>query len=186
MVKAKLSCVVGPLAIMLAGTILWAQDSQPQLPKPTKEHEFLKQFVGNWDCVVEAHMEPGKPPTKSTSTLSGQMIGNLWAVVVVKGDAAGIPYHGQGMYGYDSKKNRFVGTWADSMSEHMWQYDGTLDGNALVLHSEGPLPTDPGKMIKARDTWTFKNSDTLVLTGQMEGPDGKFITMMTATCTRRK
>ena len=131
-------------------------------------------------------MEPGKPPTRSTGTLSGQMMGDLWALVVVKGEAAGQPYHGQGMYGYDSKKMKYIGAWADSMSEHMWKYEGSVEGNALVLNSEGPLPTEPNKMIKARDTWAFKNQDTLVLTGQMEGPDGKFITMMTATCTRRK
>ena len=68
----------------------------------------------------------------------------------------------------------------------MWKYEGTVDGNRLVLNSEGPIPSKPDKMIKAVDTWEFKGKDQVVLTGEMQGPDGKMVTMVKVTCTRKK
>ena len=55
-----------------------------------------------------------------------------------------------------------------------------------MLNSKGPNPHEPDKMIEARDTWEFKGNDLLVVTGQMQGPDGKMTTVMTATGKRKK
>jgi hypothetical protein len=41
-------------------------------------------------------------------------------------------------------------------------------------------------MIKARDSWEFKGKDLIVLTSEMEGPDGRWIKMMEARCKRTK
>jgi hypothetical protein len=164
-----------------------AEDKKPEAAKAGAEHEFLKQFAGAWNCETEAFIEPGKPPVKSKGSMTGHMIGDFWAVVVVNGDALGQPYHGQGTFGFDSqKKKKYIGTWADSMSDFLWHYEGIVDGNKLVLNSEGPSPADPGKMIKARDTWEFRSKDQVILTGEMQGPDGKMFMMMRATCTRKK
>ncbi len=177
--------VAGALAVIICAGTVGAQEEKPAGAE-AKEHGFLKQFVGTWDCDGEAFIEPGQAPTKMKSSMTGHMIGNFWAVVVVTSEGEGQPYHGQGTFGYDSRKKKYIGTWADSMSEFLWRYEGTVDGDKLVLNSEGPNPADPGKMIKARDTWEFKSPDLIVLTGQMEGPDGKMTTMMTATCTRQR
>jgi hypothetical protein len=72
------------------------------------------------------------------------------------------------------------------MSEYIWHYKGMAEGNKLVLNSEGPSPTEPGKMIKARDTWELVDADTIILTGEMEGPDGELMTMSKVTCRRTK
>jgi hypothetical protein len=154
--------------------------------KAGAEHEFLKRFVGEWDCETEAFLEPDKP-VKSKGTMKGSMVGNFWAIVEVHGDAFGQPYHGQGTFGFDSTKSKkYIGTWADSMSDFMWKYEGTVNGNKLVLHSEGPMPSDPSKPMKTIDTWEFKGADQVVLTGEMLGPDGKMSTMVKVTCTRKK
>lgn len=174
------------VAVIACAGFLAAQDQKPEPPKVASGHEFLKRFVGEWDGETEAFMEPGKPPTKSKGSMTGQMIGELWASILVKGDFMGQPYHGQGTFGYDSKKKKYVGTWVDSMSEFMWKYTGVVDGDKLVLDSEGPSPTDPAKMVKARDTWEFKGKDQILLTGEMEGPDGKMMTGVKVTCTRKK
>lgn len=171
-------------AILRPGTVL-AQEPKPAAPSP--QHEFLTRFVGEWDGEVEAFLDAGKPPVKSKSTMTGRMIGNFWVVLEVQGDAFGQPYQGHGTFGFDSAKTKkYIGTWADSMSNFMWKYEGTVEGNKLVFHSEGPDPSTPGKMIKAVDTWEFKGKDQVILTGQMEGPDGKIFTMVKVTCTRKK
>ena len=161
------------------------QDKKPESATAAAGHEFLKRFVGEWDCESEAFIEPDKP-TKSKATMTGHMLGNFWAVVVVNGDVLGQPYHGQGTFGFDSQKKKFIGTWADSMSDFLWRYDGVVEGDKLVLNSEGPIPGEPGKMIKSRDTWEFKGNDQVILTGEVQGPDGKMVPMMKATCTRKK
>jgi len=66
-----------------------------------------------------------------------------------------------------------------------WQYEGIVEGNKLLLNSEGPNPAEPGKMMKARDTWEFKGKDRILLTGEMEGPDGKMTTGVRVVCKRR-
>ena len=183
MLKSSVFVVIAVLALSRMAV---AQDAPTAAPKTAKEHEFLKQFAGEWDCDGKAYIELGKPPVEMKSSMTGHLIGEFWAIAIIKGDAFGQPYHGQGTFGYDSRKKKYVGTWADSMSDFLWHYEGTVEGDKLVLNSEGPDPSAPGKMMKARDTWHFKSKDMLVITGQMEGPDGKWLTMMTATCKRKQ
>ena len=46
------------LAVLAGAALqLHAQDF-PEPPKPTKEHEWLKQFVGEWDIDSEASFGP--------------------------------------------------------------------------------------------------------------------------------
>jgi hypothetical protein len=172
---------------MICPGFVAAQDQPSEAPQVGPDHKFLTRFVGEWDCDGEAYFEPGKPPVKSKSSMTGKMIGRYWAIVVVKGEMLGQPYHGQGTFGYDSyQKKKYIGTWADSMSEFLWKYEGVADGDNLVLYSEGPNPDQPGKLVKLRDTWEFRSPDLIILTSEAEGPDGKMVTGMKATCTRRK
>jgi hypothetical protein len=72
------------------------------------------------------------------------------------------------------------------MSNYLWKYEGKVEGNKLIFNAEGPCPMKPGKLSKFRDTWEFKGKDQLVLTGEMEGDDGKMAKGMVATCTRKR
>jgi hypothetical protein len=126
------------IAILWTSMIL-AQDAKPQPASAGPGHKFLKQFVGDWECETDFVTEPGKPAQSSTGTMTGRMIGELWAVVNVHGDAFGQPYHGQGTFGFDSSKKRYHGTWTDSMSEFMWRYDGTTEGYKLILNPKDPI-----------------------------------------------
>lgn len=171
------------LLVIAGATAIQAQEFKPATP--ADEHKLLKRFAGEWECENEAFMVPGEPAMKSSGTMTGKMIGDFWVTITitVEGDA----YRGQGTFGFDSlKRKRYSGTWSDSMSPFLWHYDGVAEGSKLLMNSEGPNPAEPDKMVKARDTWEFKGDDLILLTGQMEGPDGKMITMMKATCRRKK
>jgi len=166
--------------------VLGAGPEKPESAQAAAGYEFLKQFVGEWDGETEMFVEPGKP-VKGKATMSAHMIGNYWAVVVVHGDVMGQPYHGQGTFGFHSTKSKkFTVTWTDSMSDFMWKHDGVVEGDKLVLDSEGPIPGEPGILIKSRDTWEFKGKDQVILTGEVQGPDGKMTPMMKATCIQKK
>lgn len=174
------------IVLVSAGFVL-AEGQEPEPQQPAAEHQFLKRFVGEWECKNEAFMEPGQPPVISIGQMTGKMVGDFWAIVVVNVPDPERPYHGRATFGFDSlKQKKYFGTWVDSMSAFLWKYEGLVQGNKLILNSEGPNPFEPGKMVKARDTWEFEGDDLIVLTGAMEGPDGKFMTMMKATCKRKK
>ena len=59
------SPVVTALLLFAGSGIVVAQEATPEVPEVAKEHQFLKQFVGEWECEGQAFVEPGKPPVKS-------------------------------------------------------------------------------------------------------------------------
>lgn len=90
------------------------------------------------------------------------------------------------MFGYDAAKKRAIGNWVGSMGDHLWTYDGKIEGNKLILDAKGPSPTDPTKIIPYRDTWDFSTPGKMVLTSEFVGPDGKTKPMMRATGVKKK
>ena len=79
----KLVITILGAAAFAAAPIVHAQATVPQ---PTKEHEWLKQFVGEWESELEVFMEPGKPPMKSKGTEVCRAIGGLWVIGEGKSD----------------------------------------------------------------------------------------------------
>ncbi len=158
----------------------------PEMPKPVKEHEWLKQFEGEWATETEIQMEPGKPPLKATGNETARMIGGFWVVGENKGEMMGQAFTGVMTLGYDPEKKKYVGTWVDSNTSMLWQYVGTVDesGKILTLESEGFCPME-GKVCQFRDVIEFKSADHRVMTGSRLGSDGKWTSLMTVTAKRK-
>ena len=108
--------------------------------KSQKEHEWLRQLLGQWTMTSECEGAPGEPPTKSSGTETVRALGDLWIVCEGRGE---IPGGGPGemlmTLGYDPEKKAYQGTWAGSMMTTLWIYRGTLDtsGKVLALDTEG-------------------------------------------------
>lgn len=166
---------------------LFAQE-MPKFPEPQEEHEFLQQFVGEWVTHSKAIMGPGAEPMECHGTMSSQGLGKFWAINNLKGDLGGVPINGIQTLGYNLEKKKFVGTWVDSMTDHLWAYEGGLenDGKKLVLEAEGPNYMAGGGSIKYKDTYEFKSPDVIETESLMQGEDGKWVTFMTGTFTRKK
>jgi len=170
---------------MLVGAV--ALVAQPPMPGPEKEHEWLKQLVGEWESESEMMMAPGQPPIKAKGSESVRAIGALWVVADVKGDSPMGPMTALLTLGYEPKKKKYIGTWIDSMMNHMWLYEGTLDatGKILTLETEGPNMMDPSKRAKYRDVIEIKSKDHKVMTSSALGEDGKWTTFVTANYRRK-
>lgn len=171
--------------LLFAGHLIAAEP--PAMPQPLKEHEWLNQFVGEWDIETEVFMEPGKEPLKMKGTESARMLGGFWVVGENKGEMMGMPFTGVMTFGYDPEKKKYVGTWVDSNTSTLWQYLGTVDasGKILTLETEGFCPME-GKICQFKNTIAFKTKDHRVLTGARLGKDGKWTTGMTVTARRKK
>ncbi len=169
--------------LFLMSVVAYAQP--PQLPAPTKEHEWLKQCAGEWTTTGECFMEPGKP-SKCSGTESSKMLGDFWCITNINGNFGGMEMKGIMTIGYDPDKKQYVGTWVDNVCGHMWKYEGTLDaaGKVLTLNAEGPSPVN-GKPAKFKDVMELKDKDTKVFTSSMQGEDGKWIVIMSSEAKRK-
>jgi hypothetical protein len=181
------------LMALSAGASQAAEDAKPcpvNCPKPGPEHVWLQQFVGNWDADVQMHMDPtGKPPAKIKGTESIRPVGGFWIVSESKSQMMDMPFAGVQTLGYDANKQKFVGSWVDSMSSAMWLSEGTLDasGKVLTLESEGVCPYgEPGKLMKVRDVIELQDKNHKVFKSFMLGDDGQWIPTMTIQYQRKK
>jgi hypothetical protein len=184
---------VAALAVLAAGA--FAQEKKPSaappaamppLPKPGPEHAVLRDQAGEWDATVESWMAPGQPPSISKGLETNTMVGGFWLITDFKSEMMGQPFQGHGTMGYDPGKKKYVSTWVDSMTPSLSvgesDYDAatrTFTGWTEGLDYEG-RPT----RIKAVTVW--KDPATRVFTMSLEAPDGKDMTAMRITYTRRK
>lgn len=170
----------------LIGSAATAQQP-PEFPGPEKEHQWLHKFVGEWTTISKASMGPDQPPMECTGTMESRMIGEFWVVNDMQSKPQGIPMRGLQTIGYDPTKKKYVGTWVDSMMNHMWIYEGTVDesGNKLTLEAEGPNFMEEGKVTKFRDAYEFKTPDHIIVSSSMLGEDGKWTVFMTGESKRK-
>ncbi len=175
----------GVIVTLLAGAVVL--NAQPQLPGPEKEHEWLKQLVGEWESESEMVMVPGQPPHKTKGKENVRAIGGLWVVSELTCESPMGPMTALMTLGYDAQKKKYIGTWIDSMMNHMWHYEGTLDatGKILTLEAEGPNMMDPTKRTKYRDAVEIRSKDHKILTSSALGDDGKWITFGTTNFRRK-
>jgi len=181
--------LVAVLLVGIAGVGVMAVQEPAEMPKPEKEHAWLKQLAGEWDAESEVTMGPGAPPMKLKGTESGRMLGDKWLVSEIKGDSPmGIPMSAVLTVGYDPEKKKFVGTWIDSFMPFMWRYEGTLDeaGKKLTLNTEGPNMMVPGKTAQYRETIEIVDKDHKTFSSSMKGDDGNWTTFVTGKYTRKK
>jgi hypothetical protein len=117
-------------------------------------------------------------------------LGDIWIVSNLEGEMPGGAgkMHGMMTVGFDATKGKYIGTWVDSVMPHMWIYEGSLDetGKILTLNAVGPNMMTGVGTANYRDITEFKTPDHRVLTSQAEGPDGMWVTFMTANYTRKK
>ena len=162
---------------------------QPNVPGPEKEHEWLKKFEGEWKTISKGKAGPDQPAMEITGKISSRMIGKLWVINEMNADFGGARMHGIQTVGYDPAKKKYVGTWVDSMMNHMWKYEGTVDesGNKLNLDARGPAAMSPdGKPGLYRDSYEFKTPDLIIVTSSAQNEDGEWVPFMTGEATRVK
>ena len=184
----KKAFVLGGMSLALVLASMLSAQEPPEMPKPVKEHEWLNQFVGEWESETEGQAGPDGPAMHCKGTMKNRMLGGFWVVSEVTNVMDGQEMTAVQTIGYDTEKKKYVGTWIDSMFNHMWKYEGWVDesGKKLVLEAEGPNMMAPGQTAKYRDSYEFKSPDHIVVTSEMQGEDGKWTTFMTGNAKKKK
>ncbi len=176
------------VAVSLAVSALALQEYAPPVPQVLVEHEWLQQYVGEWDVTSETRMEPGAEPTRMTSTESARSIGPLWVVGEGSADSNGVAFSSVLTLGYDPEKESFVGTWIDSVTPYLWTFTGQLDDakKVLTLDTEGPRWGVIGTRAKYRERHEFVDADHRTTASSIQNEDGSWFTFLRTDCRRKK
>jgi hypothetical protein len=160
-----------------AGTLAYAairpasQDGQDGPPQPTAHHKMLLGSVGEWSGTMKMMM-PGMPPQEIPCQETISPIGSMWTQSRFTCDFMGQPFVGSATTGYDVAKQKFVGTWIDSMSTEIYAMEGTFDAEKKVLHMswEGPdMSTGERVRHRSETSWTDDTYSSHMFQGEGEG-----------------
>ena len=176
------------VALALSAGLVWAAAGRQELPKPGKEHDFLKRFEGTWNLVAKFQPAPGAAVCEGRGEERNVLgCGGLWLIIDSKSEMMGAPFHGHALMGYDTDKKKYVGVFVDNTSSSLFLFEGTLDASGKVCTTSGE-GKDPmtGKMVRYTLVYETKDADTNQLTFKIPGPDGKEFSMGVITYTRKK
>lgn len=177
------SSMIAPVLVAFAATLV-AQE--PQLMVPQKEHELLQRFVGDWETEAEASAGPDQPAMECHGKMHSRALGQLWIVTEVENNMMGTTMRAVQTIGFDPQKRKYVGTWVDSVMNHLWKYEGSFDeaSQTLTLEAEGPNMISPGETGLFRDVYIFMSPDQIDTQAQMQQGD-EWITFATGTAKRK-
>lgn len=170
------------MTTLLTLIVLCAQDA-PQMPKPEKEHGWLKALEGEWVTESEVKPDPAQPAMNFKGTSTGRSLGGFWTILEHKAEIMGMPWTGVMQLGYDPASKKYVGTWVDSFNAYQWKLEGALNGQTLTLDTEGPC-CQTGKIEKFRETFEVQGKDRVLFTSS-KSANGAWVQMLKVVYTRK-
>ncbi|MDQ1081068.1 DUF1579 domain-containing protein [Pseudoroseomonas cervicalis] len=146
------------------------------------EHRWLMRLLGEWDSTGQCTAGPDTSEMRGRESV--RALGEVWVLCEGEGE---MPGGGQAQMlmtlGYDPAQGCFLGTFTGSMMTHLWTYRGQLQGDTLVLDTEGP--DFQGGTARYQDIIRLEGDDTRHMTSRMALPDGSWQEVMRSTFRRR-
>lgn len=184
--------------ILLTVLLAVAQEKQPgaeqqkameaymKMGAVNENHQFLKKYVGGWDCQIKGWMAPGQPPAISRGSFQGEMLlDGRFLLMNFKGEMFGRPFAGLQIIGFDNMQQKYITLWIDNMSTFFFMTAGTRQDNVISESGLWPDPlTGAQAQVKARTAWI--SADEYVYEQFMVMPDNSEFKNMEMSCTRRK
>ncbi len=178
------------VGFLASASSMRAQDKKdegggPPIAKPGKEHEVIAPLAGTFDASVKMWMEPGKDPTTTTGVMTRSMIfDGRYLKEDFTGAFFGDTFKGMGVLTFDSKKQKYVSTWIDSMTTSIIMMEGTYDAAKKTITMLGEDESFGTKM-KARDTVRIVSADEQVMEMFRTAPKGEEFKVMEITYKRK-
>jgi hypothetical protein len=168
------------LSLALVGCFTFSATAQ-EFPKPTAEHEAIKELEGTWDATMK--MDGGSFPGVMKAKMD---LGGLWLVSDYESDFGGLKFSGKGLDSYDPAKKKFVSVWVDSMSTTPMVLEGDYDKASETLVMTGKSKNMEGKAITVKTVSKMKGKDEHGFEMFEIGDDGKEKSMFTIDYKRKK
>jgi len=188
-------CLVLTFSILGAGISQEAQQIDPKMMEVymkmmalNENHEFLKNFVGEWEVTTTAWMQPGAEPVASQNKAEAKLIlGGRFLMVDFKGSMFGQSFEGIQIIGYDNYQKKFNSFWIDSSSTGFYLTKGSREKDKNVIIETGLWP-DPvsGTDMEVRTITTLVSKDEYVFEMIMILPDGTEFKSMENRSKRKK
>jgi hypothetical protein len=154
---------------------------------PGEVHKMMAKWDGKWKEDVTVWMQPGAPPTKSTSTCVNKMVlGGRYQQSTHTGTMMGQPFEGQGTLAWDNARKMLISTWIDNMGTGIRYMEGPWDNATKSASLKGKM-TDPatGKEMDVKQTFTVVNDNSQKMEMFMT-QDGQEFKTMEIVLTRMK
>lgn len=165
-------------------------DQMMKYGTPAREHELLKNYVGEWDVAISAWRSPGSAPETSQGSMRAAL---LFDGRFLQADfdlmMGGMKARGLEIIGYDLFKKAYTTFWIDSWSTGFVTTSGTLDAAGRVLTETGAYPdvlTDGKTQQAIRNVTTFLGDGKFKFEMFMAMPDGREHKGMELVCTRKR
>ena len=177
------------LIVFASSMSILAQNQDPSETTNAKAgFRWLEQFEGTWQVESRTPEVSDDEEATHSAMMVAEAVGKHWMVCKQQGKVGGAEFRAFQTLGYDSKNDKYSGTWVDSASGHKWELGGSLEdgGKKLSLGSEGPDWQDASKMRKYRDVYEFKSANEISTVSQVLGDDGKWQTFMKGKMVKKE
>ena len=168
------------LAVLLAAG---PQVVSGQAPKPGPEHARLGYFVGKWN--VEGDIKPGPmgPGGKMKSSDTCEWFEGKFSVICrYEGDGPMGANRGLGILGYSTEEKVYTYYAVDNTNMAMASVPkGTVRGDTWIYNDE---PTFGGSKVKSRVTIKEMSPTSFTFRLEVQGPDGKWMSMVESKNTK--
>lgn len=177
--KVRFLCCVAALATVLAA-VQAGDNPLEKYSKPGEEHKMLAKSAGTWKSHVKFWMKPGEAPDESDGIMKKKMVmGGRFLQEDYVGKFGDEKFTGAGLIGYDTRKKKYVNTWADSMSTGIMTAEGTYDPETKTFtYISDQVNPITGKDMKSRDVLRIVNDNEQVFEMYWQlGKDNEFKVM---------
>jgi hypothetical protein len=152
-----------------------------EMPKPTAEHQKLAAFAGSWVGEETLHPSPWAPEKRQAIGRFENRMGvdGMFLVTDYEEEREGnIVFRGHGVYGWDTKRERYTMHWFDSMGSSPSETLGVWEGNKLTF-------TNQSNHGHGRYVHEIRDADNYRFTMENSRDGKEWALMMEGTYTRR-
>jgi hypothetical protein len=165
-----------------------AETDYAWVARPTPAHEWLEQFIGEWEFSPPPPPGVPAPQTQQTYVQTFRSLRGIWFI----GEGEMPEPDGTigttiTTLGFDPARNRFVGTWIGSMMSHLWVYEGELDAERriLSLYTVGPDMSGDSGLVHYCDAFEMVDPGYYVQRSSIRSDDGTWAEFMAVDYRRR-
>jgi hypothetical protein len=173
------------VVVSLAGAQLAETAQAPQAPKPGPEHQRLGYFVGKWTGEGEMKPSPFGPGGKMSSTDTCEWFEGRYAVIChSEGKTPMGLSKSIGIISYSPEEKIYTYYSVDNSNMTMTTVPrGTVQGDTWTYTDESMMG---GNKVKSRVTIKEISPAAYTFRMELQGPDGKWASMMESKNTKMK